>query len=37
VETVGSPMQDLHSFSFVYPDLDDQLCKFVVISRKIIK
>jgi hypothetical protein len=37
VETTGSPMQDLHSVSFVYADLDDQLWKFIVISRKIIK
>ena len=37
VKTVGFPMQDLHSFSFVYADLDDQLSKFVVISRKIVK
>ena len=25
VETAGSPMQDLHSFSLIYVDLNDQL------------
>ena len=37
VKTAGSPMQDLHPFSLVFADLNDQLCKFIVISRKIVK